>query len=73
MSSSLDKLVSNLPKELLKYTSEEFTGNKQSLMSRKVSIHTIQYNTIQYNTIQYNTIQYNTIQYNTIQYNTIQF
>ena len=26
MSTSLDKLVSNLPKEDLKYTSEEFTG-----------------------------------------------
>ena len=28
MSTSLDKLVSNLPKEDLKYTSEEFTGKK---------------------------------------------
>ena len=35
MSSSLDKLVSNLPKENLKYTSEEFTGKKLSLMSQK--------------------------------------
>ena len=35
MSSSLDKLVSNLPKEALKYTSEEFTGMKLSLMSKK--------------------------------------
>ena len=35
MSSSLDKLVSNLPKEALKYTSEEFTGVKLSLMSQK--------------------------------------
>ena len=35
MSSSLDKLVSNLPKEALKYTSEEFTGMKLSLMSQK--------------------------------------
>ena len=35
MSSSLDKLVSNLPKEDLKYTSEEFTGKKISLMSQK--------------------------------------
>ena len=35
MSSSLDKLVSNLPKEDLKYTSEEFTGKKLSLMSQK--------------------------------------
>ena len=35
MSSSLDKLVSNLPKEAFKYTSEEFTGMKLSLMSQK--------------------------------------
>ena len=35
MSSSLDKLVSNLPMEDLKYTSEEFTGKKLSLMSQK--------------------------------------
>ena len=35
MSSSLDKLISNLPKEDLKYTSEEFTGKKLSLMSQK--------------------------------------
>ena len=35
MSSSLDKLVSNLAKEDLKYTSEEFTGKKHSLMSQK--------------------------------------
>ena len=35
MSSSLDKLVSNLPKEDLKYTSEEFTDKKLSLMSQK--------------------------------------
>ena len=35
MSSSLDKLVSNLPKEDLTYTSEEFTGKKLSLMSQK--------------------------------------
>ena len=35
MSSSLDKLVSNLPKESFKYTSEEFTGKKLSLMSQK--------------------------------------
>ena len=34
-SSSLDKLISNLPKEDLKYTSEEFTGKKLSLMSQK--------------------------------------
>ena len=35
MSSSLDKLVSNLPKESFKYTSEEFTSKKLSLMSQK--------------------------------------
>ena len=35
MSSSLDKLVSNLPKETFKYTSEEFTGKKLNLMSQK--------------------------------------
>ena len=35
MSSSLDKLVSNLPNEALKYTSEEFTDMKLSLMSQK--------------------------------------
>ena len=35
MSSSLDKLVSNLPKEAFKYTSEEFTGKKLNLMSQK--------------------------------------
>ena len=35
MSSSLDKLVSNLPKEAFRYTSEEFTGMKLSLMSQK--------------------------------------
>ena len=35
MCSSLDKLVSNLPKELFKYTSEEFTGDKLSRMSQK--------------------------------------
>ena len=35
MNTSLDKLVSNLPKEDLKYTSEEFIGKKLSLMSRK--------------------------------------
>ena len=36
MSSSLDELVSNLPEELFKYTSEEFTGDKLSLMSQTV-------------------------------------
>ena len=35
MSSSLDKLVSKLPKDDLKYTSKEFTGKKLSLMSQK--------------------------------------
>ena len=35
MSSSLNKLVSNLPKESFMYTSEEFTGKKLSLMSQK--------------------------------------
>ena len=35
MTSSLYKLVSNLPKEALKYMSEEFTGMKLSLMSKK--------------------------------------
>ena len=35
MSSSLDKLVSNLPKEAYKYTSEEFTCKKLNLMSQK--------------------------------------
>ena len=35
MSSSLDKLVSNLPKEAFKYTSEKFTDKKLSLTSQK--------------------------------------
>ena len=35
MSLSLDKLVINLPKDDLKYTSKEFTGKKLSLMSQK--------------------------------------
>ena len=35
MSTGLDQLVSNLPKEDLKYISEEFTGDKLSLMSQK--------------------------------------
>ena len=35
MSSSLDKLVSNLPKEAFEYTSEEFIGNKLGPMSQK--------------------------------------
>ena len=35
ISSSLDKLIGNLPKEALKYMSEEFTGMKLSLMSQK--------------------------------------
>ena len=33
MSSSLEKLVSNLPKESLKYTSQKFKGKKLDLMS----------------------------------------
>ena len=35
MSSSLDKLVSNLPKEAFKYTSKQFMGKELSLMSQK--------------------------------------
>ena len=35
MSSSLDKLVSNLPKEALKYTSQVFKGKRLNLMSQK--------------------------------------
>ena len=35
MSSSLDRLVSNLPKEALKYTSKMFKGEKLDLMSKK--------------------------------------
>ena len=35
MSSSLDKLVSNFPKESLKYTSQKFKGTKFDLMFRK--------------------------------------
>ena len=35
MSSSLDKLVSNLPKESLKYTSKRFKGKKLELMAQK--------------------------------------
>ena len=35
MSSSLDKLVSNLPKEKLRYTSSVFEGRKLILMSKK--------------------------------------
>ena len=35
MSSSLDKLVNNLPKDGLIYTSEVFKGNKLNLMSQK--------------------------------------
>ena len=41
ISSGLDKLVSDLPKEAFKYTSEVFTGKKLSLMSQKVCIHMI--------------------------------
>ena len=35
MNSSLEKLVSNLPKESLKYTSQKFKGKKLDLMSQK--------------------------------------
>ena len=35
MSSSLDRLVSNLPKDALKYTSKIFKGEKLDLMSKK--------------------------------------
>ena len=35
MSSSLDRLVSNLPKESLKYTSKKFKGEKLNLMAQK--------------------------------------
>ena len=35
MSSSLEKLVSNLPKESLKYTSKKFKGEKLNLMAQK--------------------------------------
>ena len=38
MSTSLDKLVSNLPKELFKYISEEFTGDKSYVTKRCLSI-----------------------------------
>ena len=41
MSSSLDKLVNNLPKDDLIYTSKVFKGKKLDLMSKKVCIHTI--------------------------------
>ena len=35
MSSSLDKLVTNLPRKSLKYTSQKFKGKKLDLMARK--------------------------------------
>ena len=35
MSSSLEKLVSNLPREAFKYTSKQFKGKKLNLMARK--------------------------------------
>ena len=35
MSSSLEKLVSNLPRESLKYTSKQYKGKKLDLMARK--------------------------------------
>ena len=38
MSSSLDKLVSNLPKEALIYTSRKFKGKELDLMSKKGSL-----------------------------------
>ena len=41
MSSSLDKLVNNLPKDDLIYTSKVFKGKKLDLMSKKVCIHMI--------------------------------
>ena len=40
MSSSLDKLVNNLPKDDLIYTSQVFKGKKLDLMSKKAFIHT---------------------------------
>ena len=40
MSSSLDKLVSNLPKDDLIYTSKAFKGKRLDLLSKKVSTHT---------------------------------
>ena len=40
MSSSLDKLVSNLPKDDLIYTSKVFKGKRLNLMSQKVFTHT---------------------------------
>ena len=39
MSSSLDKLVSNLPKDDLIYTSKVFKGKRLNLMSQKVFTH----------------------------------
>ena len=39
MSSSLDKLVSNLPKDDLIYTSKAFKGRRLDLMSQKVFTH----------------------------------
>ena len=41
VSSSLDKLDNNLPKDDLIYRSKVFKGKKQDLMSKKVCIHTI--------------------------------
>lgn len=35
MSSSLDKLVSNLPKDAFKYTSKQFKNNRFNLMIHK--------------------------------------
>lgn len=39
MSTNLEKLVSNLPKVSLKYTSQKFKGDKLDLMSKKEFIH----------------------------------
>ena len=40
MSSSLDKLVSNLPKDDLIYTSKAFKGRRLDLMSQNLFTHT---------------------------------
>ena len=41
MSSSLERLVNNIPKDDLIYTSQVFKGKKLDLMSKKAFIHTI--------------------------------
>ena len=38
MSSSLDKLISNLPKDDLIYTSKVFKGKRLDLMSQKICL-----------------------------------